>query len=170
MFGRTASRGQRRVSQGGLAFVAALALGLPACGGGGGSNSVTNNTPPPAQRTRSTIGTGNWQLGSLAEASAVGLAKDFYVVTFTTGATGDVEALVEWTSGANDVDIAIGRGDCSINGVLGGRCTTVVDSTSFTAKPERITATGLAAGNYALVIINEGPGRESGTFQLFITR
>jgi len=118
---------------------------------------------------RTSFGTGTFQLGSLSDARAGGLTKDFFVVPFNTTVAGDVEAVVDWTFTSNDIDIGIMRGDCTVNGVLGGRCTSVVESQSVTAKPERVTAANLAAGNYTLLIVNEGPGGESGTYQMFIT-
>jgi hypothetical protein len=159
---------ERRAGRMGLVALA-LALGLPACGGGGGGGTTGANPPPP-QRVRTSFGSGSFQLGSLSEAQSSGLNKDFFVVPFSTNVAGDVEAVVDWTFNANDVDIGIMRGDCTVNGVLAGRCSTVVESLSVTAKPERVTATNLAAGSYTLLIVNEGPGRESGTYQMFITQ
>jgi hypothetical protein len=146
--------------------LAAMA-GLPGCGGGGGGNV---SGPSGGGTQRDLLGSQSWQLVSPAQAQAAGLAIDMWATPIQTNVTGDLEVTVDWTSGNNDVDIAIVRGNCTPQQGLANACgVPLAESTSTTAKPERATARGVAAGAYTLLIANWGPGQESGTLQVFLT-
>jgi hypothetical protein len=90
-------------------------------------------------------------------------------VPFTTARTGNLEATVDWTFAANDIDVLMTRGDCSFEQAEAGQCTVLVFSLSTTAKPERIRVESAAAGAYTLFVENTGPGDESVSFQVVLT-
>jgi hypothetical protein len=95
---------------------------------------------------------------------------DFRIGEFTTSATGTLEAQCDWTFAFNDLDIAIARGSCSAVQVLLGQCNELVESSSATAKPERVSAANAPAGLYTLVVGGlESLTAESGTCQVFLT-
>ncbi len=151
-----------------LTVALAAVAGLEACGGGGGGG-VTGPSGSGGP-TRTLLGSQNWQLTSPAQAQAAGFGLDMWAAPITTNVAGALEAIVDWTSAGNDIDIAIVRGNCTPQQGLANACgTPVAESTSTTAKPERVTAAGLAAGSYTLLIANFGPGQESGTLQVFLT-
>ena len=139
---------------------AVLAVGLPSCGGGGGGGgTVTGPSTPPARQRQ--VLNGTWRVDSLATS-----AQAFYVLLELTTAA-DFDATVEWTLASNDIDIGLGSGDCR------GRadtCTYLVESTSTTAKPERLSRAGLTPGQYTLVVINFGSEPDQGTYEIGLTR
>jgi hypothetical protein len=137
---------------------AALTVGLPACGGSGGG-SVTGPSAPPA-RQREVIN-GSWRVDPLGGSGQV------YYVVIDVNQTADFDATVQWTLAHNDIDIGLGSGDCR------GRandCSFLVESTSTSAKPERLARPGLAAGRYTLVIVNFGSEPDQGTYEIGLTR
>lgn len=144
----------------------ALVLVLPACGGGGGGSP----TPPTPVPTRNLIGTQAFELVSPQQASAVGFPFDIGLVVFVINVTANpLEGIAQWSSPANDVDVILYRGECTPQGFYNQACTEITNASSATAKPERLVANNLAAGTYTLVVANLGPGRESGTLQIFAT-
>lgn len=125
-------------------------------------------TSPPLP-TRAVVTRGTFSLSDLATARAILGTPDFAVAPFTTSAAGNLDVIVDWTSTSNDVDIAILRGNCSIDQVRAAQCSTVIESTSL-SKPERLSSASFATGSYTLLILNYGPGRESGTYEVGLTR
>ena len=146
-----------------LSFLAAgLVAGLGACGGGGGGggNVTTPSTPPPTPPPPVVVAQGQ---GFPLSAGFIGR------VPFTTSRTGLLEATVDWTFAANDVDVALVRGDCTFDQFEAAQCPILAFSVSTTAKPERIRSDGAAAGSYTLFFDNSGPGNESVSFQVVLT-
>ena len=152
-------QGNRFVS---YVLASAIAAGLPACGGGGGGSGgvTTPSTPPPTPPPPVVVSQGQ---GFPLEADFVGR------VPFTTSRTGLLEATVDWTFAANDVDVALVRGDCTFEQFEAIQCPVLAFSVSTTAKPERIRSDGAAAGSYTLFVENAGPGDESVSFQVVLT-
>ena len=146
----------RRVAA--AAFLAALTVGLPACGGGGGSSSSPSTLPPaPVRRQVAAF--------NFVTASTIDIGRG----EFTTTATGTLDATCDWTFAFNDLDIGIYKGSCSFSQFLGGQCPILVESTSTTAKPEKVSAANAPAGTYTLIIANIGSTAEAGTCQVFLT-
>lgn len=141
---------------------AAIALSLGACGGGGGGGGPTTptSTPVPTPTPPSVVSQGN---GFPLEAGFVGL------VNFTTTRTGTLEATVDWTFAANDLDVLITRGNCDFDQLIAQQCTILTFSDSASAKPEKIRTDNAAAGTYTLFVENIGPGDESVSFQVVLT-
>jgi hypothetical protein len=97
------------------------------------------------------------------EAGFVGL------LPFSTGLSGSLEVVVDWTFATNDVDVALVRGNCSFEQFEAQQCPVLAFSLSTTAKPERIRADGAAAGAYTLFVENTGPDDESLSYQIILT-
>jgi hypothetical protein len=140
-------------------LAAALVTGLVACGG---SDTVTNNptpspTPPPAPEIVSQ------QQGFGIEVGVVSFAN------FATQRSGTVEAVVDWTFPANDLDVYVTPATCSFEQLIADQCSVLGFSESVTAKPERVRITNVAAGNYILWVANAGPGDDRLSYQVILT-
>jgi hypothetical protein len=140
----------------GATLLAALTVGLPGCGGGGGGSS-TSSTPVPQRRQIASFNFTAAELFDLARGE------------FTTSATGTLEATCDWTFATNDIDIGIYRGSCSFDQLVNQQCNLLVESVSTTAKPERVSASNVAAGTYTLIVLSIGNTAESGVCQVYLT-
>jgi hypothetical protein len=149
----------RRLARAAAVPAAALVLALAGCGGGG---TVTPPTtlPPPTPPPPQVVAQGN---GFPLEAETIGF------VTFTTTLPGALEATVDWTFAANDVDVLIARAPCSFEQLVADQCTVLAFATSETTKPEKARAEGTTPGSYVLFVVNFGPGDESVSFQVVLT-
>lgn len=137
----------------------ALVTGLTACGGGGSTGSTPVVTNPPAP-VRSVIGNFTFSLGPL------GLAQP---VEVTVSGSGTVDATVQWTFPANDVDLFLTDRNCNATSIFNlGNCNILARADSFTNKPEVIRVTA-STGVYRLYVYNDGPGSESGTLVVGFT-
>ena len=146
-----------------LPFVTALVMVLPSCGGSSSSTPTPMPTPTPTPAPVSTV----IEQGSESGVEALLLL----FVPFTTNATGTLDVTVDWTFASNDLDIFLARGTapCSLEDFNAGRCPWVASSESFTAKPERMSASNAAAGAYTLYIANFGLTEESISWQVVLT-
>jgi hypothetical protein len=88
---------------------------------------------------------------------------------FTTTQAGALEAIVDWTFGTNDVDVAITRNDCSFAQFEAAQCEILAFAISTTTKPERARVATAAAGTYTLFVENAGPTDESISYQVVLT-
>ncbi len=91
--------------------------------------------------------------------------------SFTTTATGTLDVTVDWTFASNDVDIYLTQGEqaCTIAQFNARQYEFLASSESFTAKPEKVSAPGAAAGPYRLYIGNRGPTQEAVSYQVVLT-
>jgi hypothetical protein len=137
------------------------------CGGGGGSNPMAST--PVAQRRLLTSGTFQLTDPATAFASTGGLlSSDFAVVPFNVGTAGTLDASVNWTFASNDIDIAIVQGNCTLEQAVADNCGTELVTGVTVTKPETVR-TSVSTGPHTLVLLNLGPGSESGTFEIFLT-
>lgn len=154
------TRQTRRRTIGALAAALALVMGLTACGGGSTNPTpppVNNNPPPPV---RSVIGNFTFSLGP------IGLAQP---VEVTVSGNGTMDATVQWTFSANDVDLFLTDRSCNATSIFNlGNCNVMARADSFANKPEVIRQT-LGTGVYRLWVYNDGPGSESGTLVVGFT-
>lgn len=135
---------------------------LLSCGDGNGSTTPTPVTTVVLQ--------GSTRVGTITTSIQTGNVCDFVaLLPFSTSSTGTLEAVVDWTFSTNDVDVAIARGPCTCQQAAANACETVAETTSTTAKPERVTATGQPAGSYVLAIANFGNRVESCSYQVVLT-
>jgi hypothetical protein len=93
------------------------------------------------------------------------------IIPFNTSAAGTIDVTVDWTFEENDLDIYVARGmdPCSLDDFNARVCEWVALSESFTDKPETLTASNAAAGQYTLYVANWGPGDESSSWQVVLT-
>ena len=164
----------RKVSRG---LLLVTTIGIAAfqlrCNGGDGGGGITMPSPEPR-----VVSEGAFPIDTIITALTTGDICDFLeFIPFSTGSTGTIEAIVDWTSAANDLDIVITRGQCTCAQLqqavsfddLDAVCPTVAESESATAKPERVSARGQPAGSYTLLVANLGETRESCSFQVIHT-
>ncbi len=139
----------------------AVAVTLPGCGGGGGGGGSI--VGPSRNPVRSVISQRGWQLDVLevymADLSVTG-----------DGSSATVDSTVEWTYATNDVDLYVTNTSCTLEMLVLDACPYVAHADSSTAKPERVSFTVAAAGNYRFWVVNFGPTRESGTIEVAMTQ
>jgi len=155
----------RKLWEGGLALLQVVTVMvavsvLPGCGSSTTPTPTPSPTPTPAPPIVQTV---------VASGSGSLPVLNLVLIPFTTTATGRIEVTVDWTFGTNDVDVYLVRGSCSFDQFVTQQCNLVTFSESTTAKPERISAPGAAAGSYVLLIGNLGPSDESVAFQVVLT-
>jgi hypothetical protein len=99
------------------------------------------------------------------------LAPDLGIVDITLGTAGTLDAVVDWRSSTDDLDIALVRGQCTAAAALSGACVanTLAQAAGF-SKPERVSVPNLPAGTYTLLIVNNGPSSESASWEIGVTR
>jgi hypothetical protein len=135
----------------------------------GGGSPTTPTTQPPAPVT-TVVAQGTFHLVDPATALTTGQVCDILAfVPFTTTATGTLAVTVSWSHASNDLDIGAERGSCTWPAAVADQCDDVAFSTSTTAKPETLNINPLAAGGYTLVVVNNGPGTEAGSYQVTLT-
>jgi len=154
-----------------LVTVIGIASSLLGCGDDGGGSTMPSPSPI-------VVSEGAFPIGTVLTALTTGDVCNFLqFIPFSTGSTGTIEAVVDWSSPANDIDPAIVRGQCTCTQVqqapsvdqLNRVCPTVAESSSVTAKPERIVASNQPAGSYTLIVVNFGDTRESFSYQVIHT-
>jgi len=153
------------------AWMAALALAavLPSCGGGGGGTTPTT-VPPAPQPVRTQIQASSFTVLGVPAANALGFPMDVAVAALTVSNTGTLEIVADWTFASSDIDIWFINGACTAAQAARRTCTVAAATTSVTAKPERLTITGVAAGSYTVGFANFTNANESGNYQVFLTR
>jgi hypothetical protein len=141
-------------------LAAGLVASLSACGG---SDTPTNNptpTPPPTPPPPVVI----------SQIQGFSIAAGFVsFANFSTTSVGTLEATVDWTFPANDLDVYLTPGSCTFTQLIANQCTLVAFSESVTAKPERVRATNVAVGAYTIWVVNAGPGDETLSYQVVFT-
>lgn len=135
-------------------------VAVTACGGGGGSPTVTPTptpTPTPlppvvvAQRT-----------GFALQARYIGW------LPFPTSRAGQLDATVDWTSAANNLNVYLVKGECTYDQLDAGQCE-VLAASEGNAKPETLRYQSATASSYTIFIHNLGPGDESISFQVVLS-
>jgi hypothetical protein len=158
---------------GGLALLPCFVLvstiaALPGCGSKGGCSSnptgpgcQTSPTPPPppVQPPPVVVVQGSGSLGKRLLA----------LIPFSTSTVGKIDVTVDWTFATDDVDVYLARGACSFDQFIASQCNVMSFSESTTAKPEKLSVPGAAAGSYVLLIGNLGPADESVAYQVVLS-
>ena len=127
----------------------ALAALLTGCGG---------SPTAPLQTTVVAQGSDTLQAGLLV------------TVPFSTDGAGRVDANVDWTFASNGVDLGIFGGTCTVIDARSFSCGTPLAWAAGPAKPVTATIANAEARAYTLVIQNMGPGGESLSWQVTLTR
>jgi hypothetical protein len=106
-------------------------------------------------------------LGALGTTSASSLGTVVIAPGFRVNTTGFVLATVDWTSTSNTVVAGIFPASCTPDAIVDGSCAPVLGTGNRALTLKSSQAGGsLPPGDYALGIVNLGPGAESGTFQV----
>ena len=142
-------------------WLAVLAGGSILCACGGGS---TSPTPVAAAATAPAAAP-----SVIAQGSGPIAPRFLVLLPFTTASAGRLDIAVDWTFPSNNVDVYLARGGCTFEQFIARQCDVVVFSENAAAKPERITAVGIAAGSQTLMIGNRGPSDESVAYQIVLT-
>jgi len=140
-------------------LAAGFLASLAACGGSGNPDAPSTPAPTPVPTPPPPVVVSQIQGYSL-RAGFVSFAN------FSTTSVGTLEATVDWTFPANDLDVYLTPGTCTFAQLTANQCTTVAFSESVTAKPERVRATNVAVGAYTIWVANAGPGDETLSYQV----
>jgi hypothetical protein len=140
----------------GLVVTMSALAGLWACGGGGGSTGPTLvATPAPTPSPTPPV--------VLLQVPFT--VRDGFSVLYgalPVSGPGVLEVTVDWTAAANDLDIVLARGTCTVAMYQADTCEFVAFADSATTKPERLRV-NVTTGMYTPIIESYGPGDESGT-------
>jgi hypothetical protein len=143
------------------ALPVAISWVLAGCGSGPsvGPSQLPPTPAPPV--VRSVISQGSFT--NLSPNSGVNFL-------LTTTATGVLDATVDWTFAASQIDIYVLKaGTCSVTQYNARQCQFIVSSETPTPKPRVITTASLAPGAYELLIINFGTNVEAVSYQAGLT-
>jgi hypothetical protein len=133
---------------------------VQACGSGAGSPSG-NPTPVSTPAPMTTL---------VASGTQALTAHHFLRVPFTTGRSGSVGVVVEWTFATDLVWVDVAAGDCAITQFQAGQCEFVVASNETTSTARKsLSLPAMAAGTHTLIIDNRGPADESLSYQVTLT-
>jgi len=135
-----------------------LALLLPACG------SSTPTTPPtpaptPTPCTQTT----------LLQTSGSLPARNLIRLPFSSTGSGRLDITVDWTFAASQIGVyLVTANSCLIDQFNAGTCTFLLRSET-TAKPRKVSAPNIAAGNYELLLANFASQDESLAVQVVLS-
>lgn len=146
--------------------VLALLL-LVACGGGSPNNptpspSPSQNPSPSPSATR-----------TILDSRTVAIpARGSAFVSVDRAPSGAVDVRVDWGSAANDLNVYVSDPACvGFPDLLAGRCRVLAESTSTSAKPERVNFNLSAASNDFIVWIQNTSGSaEQAPLEVGLTR
>ncbi len=144
-----------------LGLPVAIACVLAGCGSGTGPPTHPSTPTPAPPVVRTVISQGSFT--DLSPNNGVTFA-------LTTTVTGVLDATVDWTFAASQLDIYILRaGTCSVAQYNARQCQFIVSSETPTPKPRVLTTPSLAPGAYELLVINFGTQVEAVSFQAGLT-
>jgi hypothetical protein len=138
-----------------------LALGLGACGGG------TSPTAPPPQRA--VVLQGAFSSVPSSAGGSTGTVAATRTFAFTVAEAGTIDAVADWSSSSNQMALALYPAGCVAGNLGFGDCIPLARSNS-SDKPGRVNMPKARAGTYTLGVMNLGPGVESGTCEVGLTR
>lgn len=143
-----------------LAAGLCLAMMIPACGGGGSSATpVTTTTTVPCTQTILFEG------GGPAPANTL-----FPAVPFNFTSTGRLDVILDWTSPTSPIGVyVVPINTCTLDQFNARTCNFVIRSEPSSVKPRKSSASGVAAGNYLLLIANFGAQDESASTQIIFS-
>jgi len=91
-----------------------------------------------------------------------------FATDFTVPDSGTLRVVVDWASSTDDLDIVLTNPACDAVALAAGLCK-VLGSDETNAKPASVTlSTG--ATSYRVLVVNRGPGTESGTVDATVTQ
>jgi hypothetical protein len=106
----------------------------------------------------------SFNLIAVPVANSEGRSDDVALVPFTTATGGNLEVDADWVSAADNVDIIFFRGDCTLQEAVKGLCDpNQIGAARGKVKPQQLIMPNLAPGTYTIMVLNYGPGSETGT-------
>ncbi len=140
-----------------------LLLALAACGSD--NPSTPPSTVPPTTTTTQPAA------AVLVQDTAQVPKGQFYTVDVTTTRAGRIDVTVDWQFSNSAIDVFLSNSRCSRTDYENDACTFLTKSLSFEdhSKPRTLTASGVAAGTYTLVIENGGPNEETLPYRVSLT-
>jgi hypothetical protein len=95
---------------------------------------------------------------------------DIALVPFTTAAGGNLEVDADWTSAADNVQLVLFRGDCTLQDAVQNACDpNQIAAARAMVKPQQLLEPSLPPGTYTIMVIDAGPNDESGTMTAKLT-
>jgi hypothetical protein len=151
-------------------LVLVLSLGVVSCGGDDDGGSPTSPTTPVS--TTRVIGQGTFNLGAPSATSSF-----FGLATITDPANGTWEATVDWTFASNTLFMYVANGACTVEQFASDPCPDLpscpcqfaVRSEVPAPKPRVLAIPNAAGGTRTLIVWNQGPREESGTYVVRLT-
>jgi hypothetical protein len=146
-------------------FALGLVLGLTGCSGNS-TNCSSNPTGPGCAPPPTTLPPCTQTVIDQSGATGLGSFQVAYR-PFTTTSTGRLDVTVDWTFPASPIAVYLVRGDCSIAALNQRTCDFVLRSEATTTpKPRKLSAGGVAAGSYQLLVGNAGSQNEATSAQV----
>jgi hypothetical protein len=138
-----------------LGTAAALVASLSGCGGS--SSSPTQPSTPAPPPTTMPI-----QTATILDTTISGLGPLFVTdLHFTTRASGELKAKVQWQSKDDHIIVYLAEGSCPFSKWQTGDCNFLAVSEAKTPKPRNLTAPNAPADSYVLWVGNLGPKTEN---------
>lgn len=120
----------------------------------------------PSDLTAST----SFTLIPVSVANAEQRTDDIALVPFTTATGGSLEIAADWTSAADNVQLVLFRGNCTLEDATQNACDpNQIAAARTLVKPQQLVAPGLPPGAYTIMVIDAGPNDESGTMTAKLT-
>ncbi len=95
---------------------------------------------------------------------------DIALVPFTTATGGNLEVDADWTSAADNIQLVLFRGDCTLQDAVQNACDpNQIAAARAMIKPQQLLEPLLPPGTYTIMVINAGPNDESGTMTAKLT-
>ncbi|HEV3073720.1 MAG TPA: hypothetical protein VHB47_04815 [Thermoanaerobaculia bacterium] len=95
---------------------------------------------------------------------------DIALVPFTTATGGNLEVDADWTSAADNIQLVLFRGDCTLQDAVQNACdpNQIADARAM-VKPQQLLEPLLPPGTYTIMVIDAGPNDETGTMTAKLT-
>jgi hypothetical protein len=110
----------------------------------------------------------SFTLISVPAANAQHRSDDVALVPFTTATGGTLQIDADWISAADNVQLVLFGGDCTLQDAVQNLCDQIAAARGM-VKPQQLVQPGLAPGTYTIMVLNFGPGSESGTMTATFT-
>lgn len=141
----------------GVAVIALLALA--ACGGDSSPTAAPTPVPTPALPAPRAVVQNSYAI----ERNYV------YGESFTISGSGTLDVTVDYTYADSQILLWLAKGTCTGEQWSNDQCQYVASSFAG-AKPRKLSATGVTAGSYVLIIWNAGPHDEGVSYQAVYTQ
>ena len=142
------------------ALAVASLVGLAACGGGSnppGAPSTPAPTPTPC--AQKVLDSGNGQLPT----------KTLAYYDFSVPETGRLDVTLDWTYASNTIGVYVTPANTCTLAEFNARSCNFILRSETSAKPRKVSVTGVAAGNYRWLFANFGTTDDSISYQVVLS-